>query len=127
MNCHNAFSYRCLMMIIKNNMKKEKNYSIKLFNIRNTNAIIFCGSFSQREDGFEIILRNAVHLSISEPNKKWHLMEYNHYLMMKHFQNDFDKWTSGSNTIDKRIQDAQQNADYNQEVIEWILYDGFKK
>ncbi|RHZ79196.1 hypothetical protein Glove_151g95 [Diversispora epigaea] len=44
----------------------------------------------------------------------------------KHFQNDFDKWTSGNYTIDKFIQDAQINATNEYEVIEWIPYDRLK-
>ncbi|RHZ79771.1 hypothetical protein Glove_141g60 [Diversispora epigaea] len=44
----------------------------------------------------------------------------------KHFQNNFDKWTSGNDTIDKFIQNAQQNSDNDWEVIEWIPYDRFK-
>ncbi|RHZ67758.1 hypothetical protein Glove_299g105 [Diversispora epigaea] len=44
----------------------------------------------------------------------------------RHFQNDFDKWTSGNNTIDKFIQDIQINADNEFKVIEWIPYDRFK-
>ncbi|RHZ85738.1 hypothetical protein Glove_60g122 [Diversispora epigaea] len=44
----------------------------------------------------------------------------------KHFQNDFNNWTSGNDKIDKFIQDAQLNANYNFQVIEWIPYDRFK-
>ncbi|RHZ87152.1 hypothetical protein Glove_40g27 [Diversispora epigaea] len=44
----------------------------------------------------------------------------------KHLQNDFNNWTSGNDKIDKLIQDAQLNANYNWEVIEWIPYDRFK-
>ncbi|RHZ86001.1 hypothetical protein Glove_57g129 [Diversispora epigaea] len=44
----------------------------------------------------------------------------------KHFQNDFNNWTSGNGKIDKFIQDAQLNANYNDNVIEWIPYDRFK-
>ncbi|RHZ76072.1 hypothetical protein Glove_206g16 [Diversispora epigaea] len=44
----------------------------------------------------------------------------------KHFQNDFNKWTSGNDKIDKFIQDAQQNASSSYYVIEWIPYDRFK-
>ncbi|RHZ43775.1 hypothetical protein Glove_856g53 [Diversispora epigaea] len=44
----------------------------------------------------------------------------------KHFQNDFNKWTSGNEKIDKLIQDAQLNANRRWEVIEWIPYDRFK-
>ncbi|RHZ69970.1 hypothetical protein Glove_276g91 [Diversispora epigaea] len=42
------------------------------------------------------------------------------------FKNDFDKWTSGNDTIDKFIQDAQLNANRWDKVIEWIPYDRFK-
>src|SRR6185436_12357547 len=44
----------------------------------------------------------------------------------KHFQNDFNNWTSGNGKIDKFIQDAQLNAIINLSVIEWIPYDRFK-
>ena len=44
----------------------------------------------------------------------------------KRFQNDFKKWTSGNDEIDKFIQDAQLNANSWWEVIEWIPYDRFK-
>ncbi|RHZ86453.1 hypothetical protein Glove_50g35 [Diversispora epigaea] len=44
----------------------------------------------------------------------------------KHFQNDFNNWTSGNDKIDKIIQDAQLNANYWWGVIEWIPYDRFK-
>ncbi|RHZ87080.1 hypothetical protein Glove_40g99 [Diversispora epigaea] len=44
----------------------------------------------------------------------------------KHFQNDFNIWTSGNDKIDKFIQDAQLNANHSWEVIEWIPYDRFK-
>ncbi|RHZ64770.1 hypothetical protein Glove_320g52 [Diversispora epigaea] len=44
----------------------------------------------------------------------------------KHFQNDFNNWTSGNDKIDKFIQDAQLNANYHLELIEWIPYDKFK-
>ncbi|RHZ77159.1 hypothetical protein Glove_184g93 [Diversispora epigaea] len=41
----------------------------------------------------------------------------------KHFQNDFNNWTSGNDKIDKFIQDAQLNANVYWEVMEWIPYD----
>ncbi|RHZ75530.1 hypothetical protein Glove_213g187 [Diversispora epigaea] len=45
----------------------------------------------------------------------------------KHFQNDFNNWTSGNDKIDKFIQDAQLNDNDRREVIiEWIPYDRFK-
>src|SRR4051812_23590280 len=55
--------------------------------------------------------------------------EYNEYwcepCTSTRFKNDFDKWTSGNETIDKFIQEAQQNADYHK-IIEWIPYDRFQ-
>ncbi|RHZ85814.1 hypothetical protein Glove_60g106 [Diversispora epigaea] len=44
----------------------------------------------------------------------------------KHFQNDFNNWTSGNDKIDKFIRDAQLNASGNWDAIEWIPYDRFK-
>ncbi|RHZ69978.1 hypothetical protein Glove_276g21 [Diversispora epigaea] len=44
----------------------------------------------------------------------------------KHFQNDFNNWTSGNDKIDKFIQDAQLNAKSELKLIEWIPYDRFK-
>ncbi|RHZ83822.1 hypothetical protein Glove_87g245 [Diversispora epigaea] len=40
----------------------------------------------------------------------------------KHFQNDFNNWTSGNDKIDKFIQDAQLNANNHHDVLEWIPY-----
>ncbi|RHZ85385.1 hypothetical protein Glove_66g77 [Diversispora epigaea] len=44
----------------------------------------------------------------------------------KHFQNDFNNWTSGNDKIDKLLQDTQLNANKYWEVIEWIPFDRFK-
>ncbi|RHZ64797.1 hypothetical protein Glove_320g46 [Diversispora epigaea] len=44
----------------------------------------------------------------------------------KHFQNDFNNWTSGNDKIDKFIQDAQLNANDRWGIIEWIPYARFK-
>ncbi|RHZ69932.1 hypothetical protein Glove_276g8 [Diversispora epigaea] len=56
--------------------------------------------------------------------------EYNGYWCKpcnsKHFQNDFNNWTSGNDKIDKIIQETQLNANHYYEVIEWISYDRFK-
>ncbi|RHZ83801.1 hypothetical protein Glove_87g236 [Diversispora epigaea] len=56
--------------------------------------------------------------------------EYNGYWCKpcnsKHFQNDFNNWTSGNDKIDKLIQDAQLNAVYNWKVMEWIPYGRFE-
>ena len=42
----------------------------------------------------------------------------------KHFQQDFDKWTSGNEGIDKLIQDIQLTKDIKY-ILEWIPYDKF--
>src|SRR6266540_7105326 len=41
----------------------------------------------------------------------------------KIFQQEFNKWTSGNEHIDKFIQDAQLKARNRYEVLEWIPYD----
>ena len=43
----------------------------------------------------------------------------------KHFQQNFEKWTSGNVDIDKFIQDTQLSANYSKKVLEWIPYDRF--
>ena len=43
----------------------------------------------------------------------------------KHFQNDFNKWTSGNKEIDEFIQKFQLNATHYEEVLEWIPYEKF--
>ncbi|RHZ85133.1 hypothetical protein Glove_71g102 [Diversispora epigaea] len=61
---------------------------------------------------------------------KWVLVRFSidNYEVFKvemNFENNFDKWASGNETIDKFIQDAQLNADYYK-VIERIPYDRFQ-
>src|SRR6266542_1507493 len=43
----------------------------------------------------------------------------------KHFQQNFETWTSGNIGIDKFIQDTQLAAKTHYKVIEWIPYDRF--
>src|SRR5947199_1761365 len=43
----------------------------------------------------------------------------------KHFQQDFNKWTSSNKEIDEFIQKFQLNATRWQEVLEWIPYEKF--
>ena len=45
----------------------------------------------------------------------------------KHCQQDFNKWTSGNQEIDKFIQNFQLNATCKEEVIEWIPYEKFER
>src|SRR4051812_5830690 len=44
----------------------------------------------------------------------------------KHFQQDFNKWTSGNKEIDEFIQKFQLNATRYEEVLEWIPYEKFE-
>ena len=44
----------------------------------------------------------------------------------KHFQQDFNKWTSGNKEIDEFIQKFQLNATRRAEVLEWIPYEKFE-
>ena len=44
----------------------------------------------------------------------------------KHFQQDFNKWTSGNKEIDEFIQNFQLNATCYEEVLEWIPYENLK-
>src|SRR4051812_5647558 len=44
----------------------------------------------------------------------------------KHFQHDFNKWTSGNKEIDEFIQKFQLNATCREEVLEWIPYEKFE-
>src|SRR5437867_3437786 len=43
----------------------------------------------------------------------------------KHFQQNFEKWTSGNVGIDKFIQDTQLSTNNYLKVLEWIPYDRF--
>ena len=43
----------------------------------------------------------------------------------KHFQCDFNKWTSGNKEIDEFIQKFQLNATRYEEVLEWVPYEKF--
>ena len=43
----------------------------------------------------------------------------------KHFQQDFNKWTSGNKEIDKFIQQFQLNATCRYEALEWVPYENF--
>ena len=43
----------------------------------------------------------------------------------KHFQQDFNKWTSGNQAIDEFIQKCQLEAINPEKILEWIPYDKF--
>src|SRR6266498_4517214 len=43
----------------------------------------------------------------------------------KHFQQNFENWTSGNVDIDKFIQDTQLSANNSKKVLEWMPYDRF--
>src|ERR1044072_3472456 len=59
----------------------------------------------------------------SQPNtSRWWCQSCN----SKHFQQEFNKWTSGNKEIDEFIQKFQLNATNLNEVLEWIPYDRFE-
>src|SRR3989440_47853 len=41
----------------------------------------------------------------------------------KHFQQDFNKWTSGNKVIDEFVQKFQLNGTCKEELLEWIPYE----
>ena len=43
----------------------------------------------------------------------------------KHFQQNFEKWSSGNVDIDKFIQEAQLSTNNSHNILEWIPYDRF--
>ena len=45
---------------------------------------------------------------------------------INHFQQEFNKWTSGNKEIDEFIQKFQLNATRREEVLEWIPYEKFR-
>ena len=58
----------------------------------------------------------------SQPNTSW---KWCQSCNSKHFQQDFNKWTSGNKEIDEFIQKFQLNATRYEEVLEWIPYEKF--
>src|SRR3984957_4777858 len=44
----------------------------------------------------------------------------------KHFQQDFENWTSGNSDVDELIQKSQLNAKTLDEKLEWIEYNKFE-
>ncbi|GBB94902.1 hypothetical protein RclHR1_24370001 [Rhizophagus clarus] len=44
------------------------------------------------------------------------------YCFSKHFQSNFDKWTSGNEYVDKFIQETQLKGRNPAEILEWIPY-----
>src|SRR5436853_4689279 len=59
----------------------------------------------------------------SQPNTGWRWCQS---CNSKHFQQDFNKWTSGNKEIDEFIQKFQLNATRHEEVLEWIPYEKFR-
>src|SRR6266496_2395383 len=44
----------------------------------------------------------------------------------KHFQQNFKNWTSGNHKIDEFLKNAQLNAKFYKEALEWIEYEKFE-
>ncbi|RHZ70765.1 hypothetical protein Glove_267g33 [Diversispora epigaea] len=57
----------------------------------------------------------------------WHqAIQYCEFCIRKYLENNFGKWSSGNNEIDKLIKECQQKATKPDRVIEWIEYDRFE-
>ncbi|RHZ70806.1 hypothetical protein Glove_267g8 [Diversispora epigaea] len=57
----------------------------------------------------------------------WHqAIQYCEFCIRKYLENNFGKWSSGNNEIDKLIKECQQKATKPDRVIEWIEYDQFE-
>jgi hypothetical protein len=64
----------------------------------------------------------------SQPNTgngKYNPLPWCQFCNSKHFQQGFNKWTSGNKEIDEFIQKFQLNATRFEEVLEWIPYEKF--
>ena len=61
----------------------------------------------------------------SQPNTGYYDDGWCQSCNSKHFQQDFNKWTSGNKEIDEFIQKFQLNATHYEEVLEWIPYEKF--
>ena len=48
------------------------------------------------------------------------------FIVYKLFQQNFDKWTSGNEFINKFIQETQLNAKNYKQILEWIPYNKLK-
>jgi hypothetical protein len=48
-----------------------------------------------------------------------------HECNARHFQQNFNNWTSGNDNIDKLIQNTQLSAVWNNKLLEWIPFDRF--
>ena len=59
----------------------------------------------------------------NQPNTGW---KWCQSCNSKHFQQDFNKWTSGNKEIDEFIQKFRLNATCHEEVLEWIPYENLK-
>ncbi|GES87712.1 kinase-like domain-containing protein [Rhizophagus clarus] len=65
-------------------------------------------------------------MSVCEECKQEHtLFEWCKACNAKHFQENFKNWTSGSDDIDKLIQNIQLSAIDSHKVLEWIPYNKF--
>ena len=62
----------------------------------------------------------------SQPNTGYYAYGWCQSCNSKHFQQDFNKWTSGNKEIDEFIQKFQLNATRREEVLEWIPYEKFR-
>ena len=67
----------------------------------------------------------SIYKLCEECNQEKNWLEWCKTCNRKHFQQKFEKWTSGNVDIDKFIQEAQLSANEFYQVLEWIPYDRF--
>ena len=70
----------------------------------------------------EQIRKNGLCNECSQPNTGYNWCQS---CNSKHFQNDFNKWTSGNKEIDEFLLKFQLNVTRHEEVLEWIPYEKF--
>ena len=108
-------------------MKIFQNYDLILcekcnHKIDKSSYYYYCKSCYEKETGVE---KNRIEYG----KYKECFQVINHYFgcescNCKHFQQDFDKWTSGNEGIDKLIQDIQLTKTIGN-ILEWIPYNKF--
>jgi hypothetical protein len=48
------------------------------------------------------------------------------FIDCNHLKQNFNKWTSGNEFIDKFLQEVQLDVKYNDQILEWISYNRLK-
>ena len=76
-------------------------------------------------NGVKHVMQNSYYGFCKECNQENTWLNWCKACNAKHFQQNFENWTSGNVDIDKFIQDTQLSANSRYKVLEWIPYDRF--